>query len=189
MTKRTIKPFRPIYPTPAALVTSVTPDGRANIITLGEVHNLSIADPVVVGIAIAKARYSHELIGLSGEFVVNLPTTAILDKVGRCGSVSGRQVDKFAAFDLTALPATAVAPPLIAECPVNLECKLLDVADCGDHDLFRGEVVVEHVDEAALDEAGRLQIDRLDVLCYVHGEYWSLGRRLGTHGFTRKRRT
>jgi len=187
MPKRTIKPFRPIYPTPAGLVTSIDAEGRANIITLGEVHNLSIARPVIVGIAMAKARYSHELIRRCGEFVANLPPTGLLEKVDRCGTASGRDVDKFAAFGLTPLPAERVRPPLIAECPLNLECKLLDVQEWGDHDLFVGEVLVEHVDESALDENGKLRIDRLDVLCYVHGEYWSLGKRLGAHGFTRKR--
>ena len=185
MPKRSIKPFRPIYPTPAGLITSVDSEGRANIITLGEVHNLSIADPVIVGIAIARQRYSNGLIRSCGEFVVNLPTTALLEKVDRCGTTSGRDVDKFATFGLTALPADLVAPPLIAECPLNLECKLLDVQEWGDHDLFVGEVLAEHADESALDAGGSLRIDRLDVLCYVHGEYWSLGRRLGTHGFTR----
>jgi flavin reductase (DIM6/NTAB) family NADH-FMN oxidoreductase RutF len=186
MPKRSVKPFRPIYPTPAGLITSVADDGRANIITLGEVHNLSIAKPVIVGIAIARPRHSHGLIRRSGEFVVNLPTTSMLRQVDRCGTTSGRDVDKFEAFGLTALPATRVRPPLIAECPLNLERKLLDVQEWGDHDLFVGEVLVEHADEAVLDANGKLQIDRLDVLCYVHGEYWSLGERLGTHGFTRK---
>ncbi len=186
MTRRTVTPFRPIYPTPAGLITSADADGRANVITLGEVHNLSISKPVIVGIAIARPRHSHGLIRDGGEFVVNLPTADMLEKVDRCGTTSGREVDKFAAFGLTAVAAERVRPPLIAECPVNLECRLLDVQEWGDHDLFVGEVLVEHVAESALDDAGRVRVDRLDVLCYVHGEYWSLGRRLGTHGFTRQ---
>ena len=52
--------------------------------------------------------------------------------------------------------------------------------------MFTGQVLVEHVDEAVLDADGRIAVDRLDVLCYLHGEYWSLGRRLGAHGFTRE---
>lgn len=125
MAKRSVQPFRPVYPSPAALITAVSEDGKANIITLGEVYNLSIAEPVIIGISIAKPRYTHELITRTGEFVVNLPSARILEKVDRCGSVSGHDVDKFAAFGLTALPATQVRPPLIAECPVNLECRLL----------------------------------------------------------------
>jgi len=185
MPKRTIKPFRPIYPTPAGLITSVDAAGTANIITLGEVHNLSIGKPVIVGIAVARPRHSHELIRQCRQFVVNLPPADLLEKVDRCGTTSGRDLDKFAAFGLTAVPAEQVRPPLIAECPVNLECRLLDVQTWGDHDLFVGEVLVEHVDESALDGSGRVQVEKLNCLCYVHGEYWTLGRRLGTHGFTR----
>ena len=190
MSKVQIKPFRPIYPTPAGLITSIAPDGRANIITLGEIFNLSLRSPTIVGIAIRKATYSHGLIAQSGEYVVNLPTTRILEEVDRCGSVSGRKVDKFAAFGLTPLPAAVVKPPLIAECPVNVECRVIGMEEVGDHDLFKGEVVAAHVDEDLLDERGRICLDRLDVVCFMHsfdlhGEYWSLGRKLGDLWFTR----
>ena len=190
MSKIQIKPFRPIYPTPAGLITSIARDGRANIITLGEIFNLSLRSPTIVGIAIRKATYSHGLIAQSGEYVVNLPTTRILAEVDRCGSVSGRKVDKFAAFGLTPLPAAVVKPPLIAECPVNVECRVIGMEEVGDHDLFKGEVVAAHVDEDLLDEGGRVRLDRLDVVCFMHsfdlhGEYWSLGRKLGDLWFTR----
>ena len=77
--------YRPVYPSPAGLITCVDEDGKPNIITLGEVFNLSIRDPVIVGIAIAPPRYSHELISKTGEFVVNLPTGDLLQKVLKCG--------------------------------------------------------------------------------------------------------
>ena len=190
MSKIQIKPFRPIYPTPAGLITSIARDGRANIITLGEIFNLSLRSPTIVGIAIRKATYSHGLIAQSGEYVVNLPTTRILAEVDRCGSVSGRKVDKFTAFGLTPLPAAVVKPPLIAECPVNVECRVIGMEEVGDHDLFKGEVVAAHVDEDLLDEGGRICLERLDVVCFMHsfdlhGEYWSLGRKLGDLWFTR----
>ena len=190
MGKVSIKPFRPIYPTPAGLITSVAPDGKANIITLGEVYNLSLRTPTIVGISIHKARYSHGLISRSGEYVVNLPTTRLMEAVDRCGTTSGRSVDKFAEFGLTPLPATVVEPPLIAECPVNLECRVIGIEEIGDHDMFKGQVVAAHVDDALLDEGGRVCPDRLDVLCFMYcfnfgGEYWSLGRKLGDLGFTR----
>jgi len=186
MKKRSVKPFRPVYPSPAALVTSISEDGRPNIITLGEVFNVSVSNPVILGIAIAKPRYSHELISATREFVVNLPTAGMVEVVDRCGSVSGREVDKFAEFSLTAIPAEKVRPPLIGECPVNIECRLLGVQEIGDHDLFLGEAVAEHVAEEALDERGQIQVDKLDPLCYQHSEYWSCGRRLGRHGFSQK---
>ena len=190
MSKVAIRPYRPIYPTPAALITSVAADGRANIITLGEVYNLSLGSPTVVGISIRKATYSHGLISGSGEYVVNMPTTQIMEEVDRCGTVSGRKVDKFSEFGLTPVPATVVKPPLIAECPVNLECRVMGIEEIGDHDMFKGEVVAAHVDDYLLDERGRVCPDRLDVLCFMYcfnfgGEYWSLGCKLGDLWFSR----
>ena len=190
MSKVAIRPYRPIYPTPAALITSVAADGRANIITLGEVYNLSLGSPTVVGISIRKATYSHGLISGSGEYVVNMPTTQIMEEVDRCGTVSGRKVDKFCEFGLTPVPATVVKPPLIAECPVNLECRVMGIEEIGDHDMFKGEVVAAHVDDYLLDERGRVCPDRLDVLCFMYcfnfgGEYWSLGCKLGDLWFSR----
>lgn len=184
MSKVTIKSFRPIYPTAVGLITSVAPDGRANIITLGEVFNLSLSWPKIVGIAVRKATYSHGLIARSEEYVVNMPTTRILEQVDQCGSVSGRQVDKFAEFGLTPRPATIVTPPLIAECPINVECQVIGMEEVGDHDLFKGQVVAAHVEESALDEEGHVRLDRLDPICLLYsfnfgGEYWSLGRKLG----------
>lgn len=186
--KKTVPPFRPVYPSPAALVTSVDENGRPNIITLGEVYNLSIANPVIVGISIAPERYSHKLISASREFVINFPTSAMVEKVDGCGTVSGRNVDKFKASGLTPLPAQVVAAPLIAECPINLECQVEEIKPVGDHDMFIARVLVQHVDADCLDSNGRIIVEKLDLLCYAMGEYWSVGRRLGTHGFTARRK-
>lgn len=185
--KKTIKPFRPVYPTPAGLVTSVDRQGRPNIITLGEIYNLSIREPVMVGIGIAPQRYSHQLISETREFVVNLPTVELLEKVDRCGSVSGRDADKFALTGLTPLPARVVRPPLIEECPVNIECQLVEVVRTSDHDLFIGNVVAVHVDAECLDEREAVRYDKLRPLAYLTGQYWSLGSYLASHGFTRKK--
>jgi flavin reductase (DIM6/NTAB) family NADH-FMN oxidoreductase RutF len=173
---------RPIYPTPAGLVTTVDRDGNPNIITLGEIYNLSICKPVIIGIGIAPQRYSHQLLCQCREFVVNLPTSALLDKVLACGNVSGRdERDKFKMADLTPLPAQKVKPPLIAECPMNLECRLLDDPErIGDHDLFKGEVLVEHVDAALIDQNGDLRADKLDMLIFARWKFWSAGKQLGT---------
>ena len=186
MEKIRIKPARPVYPSPAALITSIDADGKPNIITLAEVFNISISKPVIIGIAVRTATYSHGLIKESGEFVVNQPTTSILAKVDGCGSVSGRKgADKFAEFGLTALPAAMVKPPLIAECPVNVECKVVGLQTVGDHDLFLGEVVVQHVDEDKLDDRGKPRADTLDPIVYMESEYWSVGKRLERHGYSR----
>jgi flavin reductase (DIM6/NTAB) family NADH-FMN oxidoreductase RutF len=171
-------PFRPVYPSPAALITSIDSEGRPNIITLGECFNLSIREPVIVGIAIAPERYSHGLISAQKEFVVNLPPASLLPKVLEVGSVSGRDHDKFAEVGLTPLPATHVKPPLIAECPVNIECKLLFVQTIGDHDLFAGEVLAHHVDPDVLGENGRFDPAKLTTIVLAGGHFLSLGEHL-----------
>lgn len=173
--------FRPVYPTPAGLITSVSRDGVPNIITLGEVFNLSIRSPVIVGIAIAPERYSHELISETREFVVNLPTASMIDTVLGCGSCSGRDgVNKFERFGLTPMPASHVRPPLIAECPINIECKVLKIETIGDHDLFQGEVLAEHVSRSVLDEKGAVDPAKLDPLVFVRSGFWAVGKRVGT---------
>ena len=178
MAKTQVTPSRPVYPTPAGLITSITEEGRPNIITLGEVFNISIHTPVILGIAIRKATWSHGLISRTREFVVNLPTAAIADQVWYCGSVSGRDVDKFEGSGLTPVPALHVRPPLIAECPVNIECKVTAIQVVGDHDLFLGEALAQHVNEEALDANRKLIPERLDGFALVAGEFWSFGRKI-----------
>ena len=188
MQKRSIKPFRPAYPSPAALVTSISEEGRPNIITLGEVFNISIGvgptgdpghrDRQAPLLAPTDQRHPR----VRGEF----PHVPMVQTVDLCGTVSGRDVDKFAEFRLTPVPATQVRPPLIGQCPLNVECRVLSIQEVGDHDLFLGEVLAEHVAEEALDREGHILVDQLDFLCYLHSEYWSSGRRLGRHGFSRQ---
>ena len=115
--------FRPVVPTPAALITCAAPGARPNIISLGEVYMLAL-DPLVVGIGIRPSRYSHGLIAESREYVVNFPTAELVAAIDYCGRVSGADVDKFEATGLTPDPADVVAAPLIRECPINLECRI-----------------------------------------------------------------
>jgi len=186
MSKIQISPQRPVYPSPAALITSAAADGTPNIVTLGECFNLSIRRPVIVGIAIRTATYSYGLIRERGEFVVNLPTAALVARVDAVGMVSGRTCDKFEAFGLTPVPAQQVAPPLIAECPVNIECRVLGEQQVGDHQLFLGEALVQHVDEDRLGADGRPDPDKLDTVIFAENAYFALGRPLGRLGMSRR---
>jgi flavin reductase (DIM6/NTAB) family NADH-FMN oxidoreductase RutF len=185
MAKKQIQPFRPIYPSPAALVTSVDAGGRPNIVTLGECFNVSIRRPVIVGIAIRTATYSHGLIRDRGEFVINLPTPEMVEAVDGIGMVSGRDCDKFARFGLTAVPAARVAPPLIAECPLSVECRVLGEQEVGDHQLFLGEVLAEHVREDWLGEEGGIRPEKLEMLIFAANNYYAAGDRLGQMGLSR----
>jgi len=118
--------------------------------------------------------------------VVNIPSAAIVEAVDYCGHVSGADVDKFGATGLTPLPASKVRPPLIAECPVNLECKVAQFLALGAHTLFLGEIVAVHMDETVLDTGGRLDARLAQPFAYVNGEYWTLGSQLGDYGFSQK---
>ena len=187
MSKRIIENHRPVYPSPAALISCATEAGVPNIISLAEVFNISINNPVIIGIAIREATYSHGIISKTKEFVINLPSTGLMEAVDRCGSVSGRTgIDKFSSFGLTPLKATKVSPPIIAECPMNIECVVTSITKIGDHDLILGEVVAVHVDDDTLDSEGNPDVAKLDGIAYLRSEYWSLGKKLEKHGYTRK---
>lgn len=176
-----IRPRRPVYPTPVGLITSVDKMNRPNIIALGEVFNLSIIQPVWVGISVREATYSHSLIKEQGEFVVNLPTTDLMKQVLDCGQCSGRDgIDKFSAFGLTPHPAVHVKPPLINECPVNLECELVGFHHVGDHDLFIGNVLTQHINTNMLDSEGNIDARKLDTIIMMPKSFWHMGEKLGS---------
>ena len=165
------------------MITSISKDGTPNIITLGEVFNVSLSGPPIVGIAVRKARYSHELISQAGEFTINFPGAGLLKETDLCGCISGRDRDKFAESGLTPVPAQYVKPPLIGECPVNLECRVLSIQEVGDHDLFLGEVLQVHADESVMKESGEIDYAKLDIVCFLDNmsgkaEYWSIGEKL-----------
>ncbi len=175
MNKVVQRPATALYPVPVVLVSCG--DARPNIITLAWVGTLC-SEPPMVGIAVRPSRFSHGLIRATGEFVVNLPTASLLSVVERCGTVSGRQVDKFALCGITPAPASAVRPPLIAECPLHLECRVRHTIPLGSHDLFVGEVMAVQADEALLDARGEVDFQRAEWLCYIAGRYHRLGEHL-----------
>ena len=185
MTKVTRKPGTALYPVPVVLVSCGTGE-RINIITLAWVGTLCSAPPLV-GIGVRPNRHSHGLIKEVGEFVVNLPDAKHARWVDYCGIVSGRDEDKWATCGFTPATATEVQVPLIAECPVNIECRVQQVLSLGSHDLFIGQVVAVQVDEAVLDERGHLDFARARPFAYLNGEYRQVGERLGTFGYSRKR--
>ena len=131
--------FRYLHPHLTVLVTCGKGDER-NIITVAWHMPISV-DPPLLGISVAHRRHSHGLIRRYREFVVNVPALDIISKVHRCGSVSGRDVDKFSDTGLTPAESSAVSVPSIMECPVSMECRLEAEHDLGDHTLFVGRVV------------------------------------------------
>jgi len=185
MAKELREPKEALYPVPVVMVSCTDKNGKANIITLAWV-GIVCSSPPTIGIAIRPGRYSHGLIKETQEFVVNIPNLDLIKETDWCGIVSGRDVDKFKKAGLTKAPASKIKPPLIKECPVNIECKLKQVVSLGAHDLFLAEIVAVHYDEEILDDNGKVDYDRARPMVFNQGEYWSLGKKIGTYGFSKK---
>jgi flavin reductase (DIM6/NTAB) family NADH-FMN oxidoreductase RutF len=178
------KPFTALFPCPVVLVTCVDSKREPNIITLAWAGTVC-SEPPTIALGIRPIRYSHKLIKSTKEFVVNIPTSKILKETDFCGVTSGRELDKFSKTKLTQEPADKVKPPLIRECPVNIECKLKDRIPLGTHDLFLGEILQVHVDQQILDEKGNIDFTKADPFTYNQDEYWGLNKKIGTYGFTK----
>jgi len=145
MKKLQENPSSALYPNPVMLVSS-SHEGKDSIITLAWGGTCS-SSPPIVGIAIRKNRFSYDLIANSKEFVVNIPTTEMIEEVELCGTKSGRDIDKWKESKFTKKESTVVKTPFIQECPVSMECELKQIVELGTHDLFLGEVVALHLDE------------------------------------------
>lgn len=182
MVKQTWKGSTLLNPEPPVLVSCGSMEA-ANLITIGWTGTIC-TQPSMVSISVRPERYSYQLIKDSGEFVINLPTRKLVRAVDWCGVKSGRDYDKFAEMKLTPLPASTVSCPILAESPVNLECQVTQVIPLGSHDLFLAKVTAVDVDEALLDEKGKLCLERADLIVYSHGEYFALGKQLGTFGYS-----
>jgi flavin reductase (DIM6/NTAB) family NADH-FMN oxidoreductase RutF len=175
-----------IAPLPVVLVGCAHAELGLNLLTIAWT-GIDCSDPPAIHVSIRPERHSHRMIADSGCFTVNLPSRALLRQVDLCGIVSGRDGDKWRRAGLTPLSGTAVAAPLVAECPVNFECAVKHVVPLGVHTMFVGEVVARHADDN-LVRGGRLDFSKLALVAYVNGEYWSLGERIGTHGFSGRER-
>ena len=183
MAKKVWKPSTMLNPVPVVMVTCVGADKKPNIITLAWVGTINTKPPMI-SISVRKERYSYQLIKDTGQFVVNLTTRDLTRAADFCGVKSGRDVDKFKAAKLNQEKASIVDVPLIAESPVNIECIVKNSIELGSHVLFIAEVVAVNIDEKLLDENGKLCLEKADLICYSHGEYWSTGESLGYFGFS-----
>ncbi|MDY4297248.1 MULTISPECIES: flavin reductase family protein [unclassified Xanthomonas] len=132
-----------LEPGPVVLVSSAWKQQR-DVMTLGW-HMVLEFSPSLLACCISSANHSFDLIRRSKQCVINLPTADLVDTVVGIGNTSGADLDKFAHFGLTAVPATHVAAPLIAECYASFECRLHDGSQIGKHGLFVWEVVKAHV--------------------------------------------
>ena len=175
-----------LYPVPAVMVSCKRPGEKSNIITVAWAGTVC-SDPAMVSISVRPERYSHDIIGETGEFVVNLVNEALARPCDWCGVRSGREYDKFREMKLTEYVSGFMDTPAIAESPVNIYCKVVKTERLGSHDMFIGEVLGITVDDLILDKKGRFALEECGLIAYSHGEYYALGKRLGKFGYSVKK--
>lgn len=183
MAKEIWKPGNMLYPLPVVMVSVADLNGKNNIITLAWVGTIC-SEPPMVSISVRPERYSYPILKETGEFVINLTTKELVFATDYCGVKSGRDVDKFKEMNLTAHPASEVKAPLIAESPVNIECRVREVKALGSHDMFLADVVAVHADERYMDENHKFHLEQAEPIVYSHGTYFSCGEPLGTFGYS-----
>ena len=176
-----------LYPLPAVMVSCGRAGEKPNIITVAWTGTIC-SDPVMVSISVRPERYSYDIIKETGEFVINLTTEELCRATDYCGVRSGRDHDKFSEMGLTAMQASKVGCPIIAESPVSLECVVKEVLPLGSHHMFIADVVAVDVSEKYLDESGRFDLNGTGLMVYSHGEYFTLGEKLGKFGWSVKKK-
>ena len=187
MAKQLWKPGNMIYPLPAVMVSVTDGEGNDNIITVAWTGTVC-TNPAMAYISVRPSRYSYDMIRKTGEFVINLTTEKLAFATDFCGVRSGRDVDKFRKLNLTKEKAQFVSAPMIGEAPVSIECRVREVKELGSHDMFLADVLAVHADEAYMDKNNRFRLNDAGLLVYSHGEYLAGGRKVGTFGYSVKKK-
>ena len=176
------KPGNFVNPVPAVLVTSGDMK-NSNIMTVAWTGTIC-SDPAMTYISVRPNRYSYKLIKESGEFVINLTTRDLTFATDWCGVKSGKDVDKFKEMHLTKQKANFVKCPLIAESPVSIECKVIEIKELGSHDMFIAEVLGINASNEYIDEKGAFDISKCDLIAYANGGYYTLDKKIGKFGYS-----
>lgn len=172
-----------LYPLPAVMVSCQRKGEKPNIVTVAWCGTVC-TNPAMVYISLRPERYSYDIIKETGVFVINLTTEKLTRAADYCGVRSGRDVDKFKEMHLTPEEGPKTGAPMIAESPVNLECQVTEIKELGSHHMILALVKAVHVDETYLDPKGKFELNRTGLMAYSHGAYLSLGKPLGTFGYS-----
>jgi flavin reductase (DIM6/NTAB) family NADH-FMN oxidoreductase RutF len=165
-------PLNCLYPMPTTLV-GTTVEEKPNFITIAHV---GIMDPGSVSLGMSKAHYTNAGIKQYGTFSINLPPAEMVQETDYCRLVSGRRVDKTKLFNV--FYGTLKTAPMIAECPISMECKLTKVVDFPKHDIFIGEIVATYAEETVLTD-GVVDYSKVQPFFFTMTDngYWKLGER------------
>ncbi len=177
-----------MLPLPVSLVTCRGKKGDEstdNIISLAWVGIVEYR-PHIVTIVIGKGKYSARTIEKTGEFGIGIATVDMMEKVDTCGYTHGDKVDKFKITGLTKFSADKIDVSLIKECPICMECAVEKIIPIEMHEMFIGKVLATHINDKYLLEGEEPDIKKMDILCYVNDQYWSLGKKLKNLYYSKK---
>lgn len=184
MSKVTWKPGTMIYPLPAVMVSCGESPEEYNIITISWTGTIN-TDPAMCYISVRPERHSYDIIKRTKAFVINLTTKDLAKQTDWCGVRSGKDYNKFKEMNLTPEAATFVNAPMIAECPLSIECEVTDIMLLGSHDMFIAKVKAVHAEERLIDKnTGALDLRQTNPLTYIHGSYYEPGEKIGKFGFS-----
>ena len=183
MAKINFKPGNMLYPLPAVLISCGDIDGESNLFTVAWAATVC-TNPPMVSISVRPERYSYDMIRRQKEFVINLTTKDLAFATDYCGVRSGRDVDKFKEMRLEKAEAEKIHAPMILNSPVNIECKVTECKELGSHHMFLATVEAVHIDEDYLNEKGKFCLNDTGLVTYSHGEYFLLGKKVGSFGYS-----
>ena len=182
------KPGTMIYPLPALLISCGTSPEEYNLFTVAWSGTIC-TNPAMCYISVRPERYSYDIIKRNMEFVINLTTEDLAHATDWCGVRSGRDYNKFAEMNLTAMKGEMVAAPYIDEAPISIECKVKQIIHLGTHDMFIADVMNVLADTRYIDpNTGEFDLKKAKLLAYSHGEYFKLGERIGNFGWSVKKK-
>ena len=188
MTKESFKGSAMLNPVPSVLVTSKNKEGKVNVFTVAWIGTACTKPPIIT-VAIRPERLSYEYIKETGEFVVNLPSKAMVKAVDYCGVKSGKRINKIQECNFKLVESKNINVPYIDNCPVTLECKVRQIMPLGTHDLFLADVLAVHVEDDLIDDKGKIHYEKANLLTYCHGEYFAIQKKPeGSFGFSVKKK-
>lgn len=152
-----------LQPAPKILVSCRDNNGKNNALAVAYCCNCSF-DPPMIMVGIVPSRYSYKIIKESGVFVVNLVTKKQQEMFDYLGSHSGRDEDKFAKLNIKVEEGIKVNAPLLADCPVNIECSIVNSIVTGSHEMFAGKVEYVHCDKTIIDNKGDIDFSKIDLI-------------------------
>jgi flavin reductase (DIM6/NTAB) family NADH-FMN oxidoreductase RutF len=163
-------------PMPVVLV-GTRVNGKDNFMAVGWCARVN-GNPPMIACGISNSHYTPKGISETKTFSVNIPSAGLLDKTDYCGIVSGAKTDKSKVFEV--FYGNLKTAPMIRECPVTLECRLVQAVSLPTHTLFIGEITGAYADAEVIRD-GKPDFPEIDplILTMPDNRYWTLGRHAG----------